>query len=1078
MWITRVSIRNPVFATMVMVGIVVLGVFSYARLGVEQMPDVTLPFCNIITVYPGASPEAVETDVSKPIEYAVNTVSGVKRVYSNSREAQSQVFVEFRQGTDITRAIQDARDKIALIRGNFPRDVKDPQVVRVDAEDNRPTLSLAVLSPTVGLRELTSLTDQTIVKALENIPGVAQIDVNGRVTRQILIQIKPSALASFGIGIDQVMAAVQNANQDVPAGRITRGQNDSIVRVEGKVKDPAEFGRVIVAQQGGGPVYLSQIADVIDGEKELDSISRINGRPSITIDIRKAQDANIVETGRGVREALKALKARLPADVDVSVTYSQADQVEASVNRVKETIVEGALLTVLIVFLFLHSWRSTIITGLTLPIAVIATFIALYAFGFTLNMMTLMALSLCIGLLIDDAIVVRENIVRHLAMGKSHPAAAREGTDEIGLAVMATTLAIVAVFVPIAFMRGIVGQFFFQFGLTVAVAVLVSLFVSFTLDPMLSSLWHDPIESRFSRVPWLGRFMDRVEGVVEWIHAIYGKLLEWAIAEDKHRLYVPTLGPWKALRTGDWSHLRPRLARITNRGIVLWMALLIFGASFGLLPFIGKEFQPQVDESFISLRLNTPVGTSLEFTDAKVREVEEVLKQFPEVQLVMTTVGNAWDGRNYARVNLNLTPRERRSRSQKDIERAIRAALKPIPGIELALGYDRPIWVNLLGPDSDTLKRLINEFADKVAKVPGIADMETSEKAPNPALSIRLNNDAAADLGISVQQVGATVRPLLAGETVTYWLGPDGQNYEVNVQLPKSGRRLASDLGNLYLSTNKRGPDGELRMVPLRQVAEIVESTSPQIIKRQDLQRRVALYANAEGRPSGNVGDDVKKIIESTRLPPGYRFVIAGQQEDTEESAAALTSALAMAVIFIYLVLASQFSSFTQPIAIMASLPFTLIGVLLALILTGTTLNILSMIGFVMLMGLVTKNGILLVDFANRARRSGASLHDALTTAGQVRLRPIVMTTAAMIFGMLPLALGLGESGETQAPMGRAIIGGVITSTLLTLVVVPVIYTYLDRLTEWRRARKARHAEAAARGDAPAPGDRREIIRR
>src|SRR6266536_4433259 len=415
MWITRVSINNPVFATMVMVGIVVLGLFSYARLRVEQMPDVSLPFCNVITVYPGASPEAVETDVSKPIEYAVNTVSGVKRIYSNSREGRSQVFVEFRLGTDVTRAIQDARDKIALVRPNFPRDVKDPQVIRVEIEDNRPTISLAVLSPTIELRELTSLTDQTIVKALENIPGVAQVIVNGRVTRQILIQIKPSALTSLGIGIDQVMTAVQNANQDVPAGRITRGQSDSVVRVEGKIKDPAQFGRIIVAQQGGGPVYLSQVADVIDGEKEQDSIARINGRPSITLDLQKAQDANIVETGRGINAALEALKTRLGKDVEIKVINSAADQVEKSVNRVKQTIVEGALLTVLIVFLFLHSWRSTIITVLTLPIAVIATFIALHAFGFTLNFLTLMALSLTIGLLIDDAIVVRENIVRHLA---------------------------------------------------------------------------------------------------------------------------------------------------------------------------------------------------------------------------------------------------------------------------------------------------------------------------------------------------------------------------------------------------------------------------------------------------------------------------------------------------------------------------------------------------------------------------------------------------------------------------------------------------------------------------------------
>ena len=1071
MWITRVSIKNPVFATMVMVGIMVLGAFSYARLRVEQMPDVTLPYVDIETVYPGASPEVVETDVSKPIEEAVNTVSGVKRIYSNSRDGRSQVFVEFRLGTDITRAIQDARDKIALVRPTFPRDVKDPQVIRVQIEDNQPTVSLAVMSPTVDLRELTSLTDQTIVKVLENIPGVAQIDVNGRITRQILIQIKPTAMTSFGIGVDQVMSAVQNANQDVPAGRITRGHSDSIVRVEGKIKDPTQFGRIIVAQQGGGPVYLSQVADVIDGEKEPDSISRINGRPSITIDIRKAQDANIIETGRGVKDALESLKGRLPEDVEVRIVYSQADQVQRSLDRVKSTIIEGALLTVLIVFLFLHSWRSTIITGLTLPIAVIATFIALYAFGFTLNMMTLMALSLCIGLLIDDAIVVRENIVRHLSLGKTHVAAAREGTDEIGLAVMATTFAIVAVFVPIAFMKGIVGQFFFQFGLTVAVAVLVSLFVSFTLDPMLSSIWRDPPGSRFSRVPWLGRFMDRVESVVEWVHRVYGKMLEWAIAETHHRLYLPTFGVWTAVTTGDWRALKPRRATITNRGIVLWSAVLIFFGSFALLPFIGKEFSPQVDESFISLRLNTPVGTSLEFTDTKVQEVEKVLKQFPEIVLAMTTVGTQ-DGRNYARVNVRLTDRGARSRSQKDIETAIRTALKPVPGIELALGYDRPIWVNLLGPDPDTLKQLINEFADKVARVPGIADMETSEKALNPALSIRLNNDAAADLGISVQQVGATVRPLLAGETVSYWLGPDGQNYEVNVQLPREGRRLASDLGNLYISTNKRGPDGELRMVPLRQVAEIVESTSPQIIKRQDLQRRVALYANAEGRPSGNVGDDVKKIIDETKLPPGYRFAIAGQQEDTAESMTALVSALALAIIFIYLVLASQFASFTQPLAIMASLPFTLIGVLLALLLTDTTLNIFSMIGFVMLMGLVTKNAILLVDFANKSRRGGATLHDALTTAGQVRLRPILMTTAAMIFGMLPLALGLGESGETQAPMGRAIIGGVITSTLLTLVVVPVIYTYLDRFFEWHKARRAaREVRRATQANAPASGD-------
>ena len=1035
MVITRISIDNPVFATMVMVGIAVLGLFAYNRLRVEQMPDVTLPFVLASTSYPGASPEVVETDVTKPLEYAINTVSGVSLIRSNSREGRSEVFAEFRMSTDMGKAMQDVRDKIAQVRPSFPRDVKDPLVIRADEENTQPVVSLAILSPTMSLRDLTSLTDQTIIKGLENVPGVARINVNGRITRQILVQIRPNALTALGIGVDQVSNAIRAANQDVPAGRITRGQSDSVVRVEGKIKDPAQFGRIIVAQQNNSPVYLSQVAEVIDGEKEPDSIARINGRPSITLDLQKDQDANIVDTGRGINAAVAALKARLPSDVEIRIVNSTAEQVERSVNRVKETILEGALLTVLIVFLFLHSWRSTVITGLTLPIAVIATFIALYAFGFTLNFLTLMALSLCIGLLIDDAIVVRENIVRHLGLGKTHVAAAREGTDEIGLAVMATTFAIVAVFVPIAFMSGIVGRFFFQFGLTVTVAVLVSLFVSFTLDPMLSSVWHDPPGSRFKRLPWLGRFMDRVERGIDWLHSRYGAILEWGLI---------------------------------HRKAVLAIAVLSFFASFAIVPLVGTEFVPEADQGFISLRLNTPVGSSLDYTDAKVQQVEAALKAFPEVVLAMTTIGTE-DGRNYARINLKLTDRKDRSKKQKELEQAIRKALLPIPGIELAFGFDRPVWVNLLGPDPQTLTTLINEFAQKVAKVPGIADLETSEKAATPALSIRLNNDAASDLGITVQQVGATMRPLLAGDTVSYWLGPDGNNYEVNVQLPKDRRELASDLGNLYLTSNRVGADGAPRMVPLRQVAEIVETTSPQIIKRQELQRRVALYANAQGRPSGDVNSDVQAIIKSTVLPPGYRFDVGGQAKDMQESFVALLYAAGLAVIFIYLILASQFASFTQPVAIMASLPLTLIGVFLALLLTGTTLNLFSMIGFVMLMGLVTKNAILLVDFANRARRGGASLHDSLLQAGQVRLRPILMTTAAMIGGMTPLALGLGEGGETQAPMGRAIIGGVVTSTLLTLVVVPVIYTYLDGLTEWRRARRRVAVQEDTHAGAPAP---------
>ncbi len=711
----------------------------------------------------------------------------------------------------------------------------------------------------------------------------------------------------------------------------------------------------------------------------------------------------------------------------LEIVYADVEWIEKALNGVKVTIVEGALLTIFIVFLFLHSWRSTVITGLTLPISVIATFTAVYVFGFTLNFITLMALSLCIGLLIDDAIVVRENIVRHLGMGKDHHRAAREGTDEIGLAVMATTFAIVAVFVPVAFMKGIIGRFFFQFGITVAVAVLVSLFVSFTLDPMLSAVWRDPAETRFKYAPWLGRVMMRIEHWVERAHVVYGKLLEWSL---------------------------------NNRKKVLALALAVFIGSFFVLPLVGTEFFPDSDDGRTSFRITTPVGSSLAYTDAKARQVEEVVRGYPVVEMMVANVGT-WEGRNVARVDVRLSEKSKRPQlSVKDFEKKVRDKLRAIPGVELAVGYNRPIWINLLGPSPEELEDLTTEILAKMAKIKGITDLESSLKAQNPAITMKVNNELASDLGLSVSQIGAAVRPFVAGDVISHWLAPDGQNYDVNVQLPKSGRRIASDLGELYVTSARTNADGTPMLVPLRQVVEFKQSTSPQIIKRQELQRRVGLYANVEGRPTGDVGKDVQELLKTIQLPPGYRFDIAGDQQQMEESFNAALAALGMAVIFIYLILASQFGSFIQPVAIMASLPFTLIGVFLALLVTGSTLNMFSIIGIIMLMGLVTKNAILLVDFTNQGLREGKSRHDAILAAGQVRLRPILMTTLAMIFGMLPMAIGSADGGEQNAPMGRAVIGGVITSTLLTLVVVPVIYTYLDTWGRWIKARLVKPAPA------------------
>ncbi|MEO8935718.1 MAG: efflux RND transporter permease subunit [Burkholderiaceae bacterium] len=1122
---TKVSINNPVFATMVMVALVVLGIASYQRLGVEQLPDISAPVFTVTVNYPGASPEAIENDITKPIENAVNTISGIKKIRSNSWEGISQSYIEFQLDANVSKATQDLRDRVAQVRASFPKDAKEPVINRQDQENEQPVVSLSVRSlagPSPRtLRDLTTLTDQVIVKDLQKAPGVGRIAYAGGTSRQIQIQIDPRRMASYGVGIDQVMDAIRQANQDVPAGLISNARNETLVRVEGKIKDIADFGRIIVARRGGNvgisslgssgigdaPVYLSQVATIVDGEQEAQSIGRNDGQPALSLQVFKIQDANIVETGEAVKLAVANLTKRLPPGVEIRELYANSDWVKRSLDGVKKTLLEGGLLTVLIVFLFLRSWRSTIITGLTLPIAVMSTFIVLNAFHFTLNFMTMMALSLCIGLLIDDAIVVRENIVRHLHMGKSHRQAAEDGTNEIGLAVMATTFAIVAVFIPVAFMSGIIGKFFFAFGITVTAAVLVSLFVSFTLDPMLSSLWHDPAEkSRLLRFWPLRVVLDGFEYFVQWMHRVYGRLLAWTFSGRVYRPWFPSVlalikpvllalyyplswllfaGPQiPSRRTLLRNAISPRSmfrrATITGRGIVLWTAFASLVAAFGLLASgkIGSEFIPDVDQSWISLRLTTPPGVSLEYADQKSRQVEAAIADLTEV--IATDVSVFGEDRTSVRIQLKLKPRDQRARSQKEIEQIIRDRVASIPGVSLSIGFNQAVFVAILGPDVAKLDEMTGEFAAQVAKIRGIVDLETSLKPGTPALSIRPNGDVASDLGLTVQRIGNALRPLVAGETAGYWLASDGQNYEINVQMPKSGRTIASDIGDLLLTTGKTMTDSNgmtvPQLVPLRQVATISQSESPQVIKRQDLQRRQAVYANVQGRPAGDVGKDVQKLVDERQktLPPGYRFDVGGQQQSQDESAAAAGGALLLAIVFIYLILASQFASLLQPVAIMAALPFSLIGVLLALLLTGTTLNLFSIIGFIMLMGLVTKNAILLVDFANQRQREGLSRTDALLEAGQVRLRPILMTTAAMVFGMLPLAIGLGEGSEQQAPMGRAIIGGVLTSTLLTLVVVPVIYSYLDRWEKlaktWfsggaarRAAREAREAEAAER---------------
>ncbi|MBP2229173.1 HAE1 family hydrophobic/amphiphilic exporter-1 [Azospirillum agricola] len=1035
--ITRISVDNPVFATMMMVALMVLGLFSYNRLGVDQFPNVDFPVVVVSTQYPGASPETVETDVTRPVEDAVNTIAGIKTLTSRSYESQSVVIAEFDLKTSSVQALQDVREKVSAIRAAFQEDVKDPQITRFNPDD-QPILSLAVKSEIRPLRDLTTLTDQIVLKRLQNVRGVGKATIAGGVKRQIQVRLRPEKLEALNVGVDEVIRAVTGENQDMPAGTVSGNGSERVVQVDGRVKDPRQILDLIVARRGGAPVRVGQVAEVVDGQEEQDSLALFNGAPALAVDIVKVQGANTVEVARGLYAAIAELKqagGALPADVVLEIVRDSSRGITGSLNNVQKTLVEGGVLTVLIVMLFLGSWRSTVITALTLPVAVLGTFGVLAALGFTLNVMTLMALSLAIGILIDDAIVVRENIMRHLAKGQGHRQAALDGTSEIGLAVLATTLTIVAVFLPVAFMGGIIGRFFLQFGVTVSAAVLISLFVSFTLDPMLSSVWYDPAAHGRHGRGVFGRFARAFGRGFDALSHGYGRALGWSL---RHR----------------W--------------VVLLGALVVFVGSFALVPRIGVEFAPAADLGEQIVEIEAPVGSSLDYTAAKVRQVEAAIREFPEVAYTYATVNTGVSvGRNRGSVYIRYVPIDRRKRSPNDLAPLLRDRMAVIPGVIVGIaipgvgGVQKQIQVSVQGRDIGELDRIARRVADAMAGIRGFVDVDSSLKAAKPTLSVRLDRDLASDLGIGTAKVASTLRPLFAGDKVSSWKAPDGESYDVLVRLPEGDRVGRADLDRIYLA-GSADANGTPRMVPLSQVSSVSTTLGASQINRRDLQREVNVSANVQGRAAGDAGGELQAAIAGIELPPGYRIVFGGSTKDIAETSGYAAQALALAVILIYLILASQFGSFLQPLAIMASLPLALVGVFLGLLVAGSTLNIFSAIGFIMLMGLVTKNAILLVDFANQARARGADLRTALVEAGIIRLRPIVMTTMAMIFGMIPLALGIGEGAQQRAPMAHAVIGGLISSTILTLLVVPVILSYLDGLSR-RLKRRFAHQDPDAR---------------
>jgi HAE1 family hydrophobic/amphiphilic exporter-1 len=1021
MWISDTSIKRPVFATMVIVSFMVLGIVSLGRLGIDLFPEVNFPFVNVIVPYPGAGPEEVETLVTRPIEDAVAGINGVKRVISTSAEGLSMVGIELRLEIDPQAATAEVREKVAAIRARLPEQIKDPTINRFDVSA-LPIATYAVGSATLPSDVTRRMVEDDLKPLLSQIDGVAAIEVNGGQVRELQVNLDPRRLEALHLPLTEVAAKLAADNLDVPGGQVRRDGKAVSLRTQGQYQTASEIENVILRSSGGSTVRVRDVGAVVDGYQDRTSTTRLNGEDAVSFSVRKQSGANTVEVQRQIDAALAKAAPSFP-QLQIKTVHTDAEAIMENVTDVRAHIIFGGIMAVLVVFVFMRDWRSTAITALALPTSVIATFFFMYAIGFTINMMTLMALSLVIGILIDDAVVVRENIYRHMEHGEDPFTAARNGTSEIGLAVMATTFTILAVFLPVGFMTGIVGQFFKSFALTIAFAVSISLLVAFTLDPMLSSRFvrFIPLEERTRTRT--GRFLERVGGFYDRVDRRYHRLLEWAIAH-----------PWKIVAT----------------------AVLVFVASMSTLTVIGTEFVPQEDRGEFAVNIEVPAGTAFEQTVAHVAEVEQVVKEMPEVRQIFSTVG--FEGSPLkASLRVKAGKKHERERGLAELKVDIRERLTQIPLLKMTVAdpefmqgapTQAPLSVFLRGDDMAELQRLNEEVVQKVRAVPGAVDVDSTLETGQPEMVADVNRELAADLGFDVGSVALQLRGMVEGIVPTR-LRENDKEYDIRVRLAPEFRNDFEAIARTPLYS----PTGSV--VRARDIVRLEPEVGPAAIEREARRRQAKINIELSDRSLGEVTADVGTVMQSIAMPPNFEWGFAGDVEMMQESAAAMGLALLLATAFIYIVLASQFESFLEPFLIMISLPLALVGALLAILLTGKNLGMPAMIGVVMLMGLVTKNAILLVDLTNQYVREGLSTRDAILKAGPVRLRPILMTTIAMILGMLPSAMGRGEGSEFRSPISIATIGGLITSTLLTLIVVPVAYLLLARTLERVKAWRA-----------------------
>ncbi|MGA2296659.1 MAG: efflux RND transporter permease subunit [FCB group bacterium] len=1019
MKLTEIAIKRPAFMSMIFIALVVIGLFCYFNMGVDLLPKMDWPMVFVSTIYPGAGPKEIETQVSKPMEEALSSINGIKNLRTYSSENVSFAWIEFNMSADVNIALNDVERKVNEMRINLPKDCKQPEVSKADI-NALPILRLSITS-NMNPKSFFQFVKDNVKPRLEQVEGVATIVIVGGKEREIRIEIDNDKLKAYNLSIMQVSQALVAENIDFPTGSVMQKENNYIVRVAGKFTDLEMMKNMIIASTPSGKILLRDIANVIDTYKESYTLSRLQDVNSIGMIIQKASDANAIKTSDRIRAAMKNMEKLYAAnDLKFNIAQDITNYTRDSLNDVMRDLGLAILFVALILFLFLHDIKNSLIVLLSIPTSLVSAVIMMYILGFTINMITLLALTLVIGILVDDSIVVLENIHRHLEKGETQKEAALKGRSEIGLAAIAITLVDVVVFLPIAMLSGIVGKIFREFGLTVVVATLFSLFVSFTLTPLLASRWSKVVI--FTKETLLVRFIKRFEKFMERIGEGYRKALGWSLDHRKTIIGVS-------------------------------FGLLLISITFLPLGLIGTEFMPELDRGEFAVNIEMPFGTSIDRTNEATARLEAMLKKMPEVERYYTTVGrhevSFGDAERsyYSQVQIKLVPASKRPSTQKMIDRTLEMA-RSIPGMKanasligmFGASDESPMAIEVRGIDLDKIIPASEKILDVVTKIKGTRDVRTSWEEGQPEVKVVIDRTKCANYSLSLGEVAMCLRNALEGDVSTKYKEGDTE-YDMRVILAKKNRDNTEDVKNITIQ-NRLG-----QQVRLDEIATIYFGKGPTQIARKDRARIITIMSNLDGtKPVGEVTNEIAAEVKKLNLPSDVDVYYAGASEDMQSMFSDMMLAIFFAILFVYMIMVSLFESFIHPFTIMFALPVALFGGLSGLMLAGQNLNVFSMIGILLSMGLVTKNAILLVDYTNNLRATGMPMREAILTAGPIRLRPILMTTLTMVFGMLPLAIGIGSGGEFRRGMAVVVIGALISSTLLTLVLVPVMYTIMEGL--------------------------------